>query len=392
MSGIILKAEGLTVGYKSKTVLRDIFLSVETGKMICLLGPNGAGKSTVLHTFAGILEPVGGKVLLDGREIGTIRAGDLAKKISVVLTGSDLPGLTTVRELAAMGRSPYTGFFGRISENDEKIIDDSLRSVGAYELRDRYCSELSDGEKQKVLIARALVQEPQLILLDEPTSHLDISRKVEVMRILNRLAAERGISVVMSMHDIDLAVKCSDYIVLVKDGEVQSAGAPEDVIVPGMIDRLYDLSGAGYDELIGGVELSGGTGRDVFVAGRAGSAAPVMRKIAKNGYGVGFGASVSYDIDAHAAKKICVDSVITESVDSPEVIRAKILKTARMYSIAVESAFENDKEGRVLSGALDELEENGVPVIRRDQYDSLGDLVNLIRNKIALNNKEAIIS
>ena len=293
---IVMRTDALSVGYKDKTVLKDIFLSVRKGKMICLLGPNGAGKSTVLHTLARLLAPLGGSVVMEGRELATIRAGELAKKISVVLTGNDLPGLTTVSELVAMGRSPYTGFFGRLTSKDEELIEQSLRDVGAYDLRDRYCSELSDGEKQKIMIARALVQQPQLILLDEPTSHLDVSRKVEVMRILNRLAAEHGIAVVMSMHDIDLAVKCSDFIVLVKNGEVIAAGSPDEVIKPGVIDSLYDLRGASYDEQTGAVELAGGESRDMFIFGRAGTASNIMRAAVRLGYGVGVGAGVGVGV------------------------------------------------------------------------------------------------
>ena len=379
--GIVLKTDSLSVGYKDKTVLRDIFLTVEKGRMICLLGPNGAGKSTVLHTLARLIEPIGGRIEMDGRELASISVGKLAKKISVVLTGNNLPGLTTVRELVAIGRSPYTGFFGRLTEKDEELIDKSLHSVGAYDLRDRYCSELSDGEKQKIMIARALVQQPQLILLDEPTSHLDVSRKVEVMRILNRLAAENGIAVVMSMHDIDLAVKCSDYIVLIKNGSVKAAGTPEEIIKPGVIDELYDLKGAGYDEQTGAVELAGGTSRDLFVFGRAGTATAVMRAAARLGLGVGFGAAESYDIDAHTAKAVCIDNFIHEhGGESFESLYEKTADAAVGYRLAVDSGFPMS-DGDGLMKAVRDAEKRGLRVIGRQEYSSIEELIKIIKSQ-----------
>ena len=379
--GVVLKTDSLSVGYKDKTVLRDIFLTVEKGRMICLLGPNGAGKSTVLHTLARLIEPIGGRIEMDGRELASISVGELAKKISVVLTGNNLPGLTTVRELVAIGRSPYTGFFGRLTEKDEELIDKSLHSVGAYDLRDRYCSELSDGEKQKIMIARALVQQPQLILLDEPTSHLDVSRKVEVMRILNSLAAENGIAVVMSMHDIDLAVKCSDYIVLIKNGSVKAAGTPEEIIKPGVIDELYDLKGAGYDEQTGAVELAGGSSRDLFVFGRAGTATAVMRAAARLGLGVGFGAAESYDIDAHTAKAVCIDHFIHEhDGESFESLYEKTADAAVGYRLAVDSGFPMP-DGDGLMRAVREVEKGGLRVIGRQEYSSIEELIKIIKSQ-----------
>ena len=191
------------------------------------------------------------------------------------------------------------------------------------------------------------------------------------------------------MHDIDLAVKCSDYIVLVKDGAVQAAGAPEEVVLSGVIGSLYDLTGAGYDELTGAVELSGGEEKDVFVIGRGGSAAPVMRKMAKLGFGVGFGASVGYDVDSHAAKMICSDSVITNIGETLECIFQRIVKTAKKYSVIVDSGFDINTESCILVDAMDDIESFGIPVIRRGRYDTLGELSDMVKQIIDQNKKRS---
>ena len=182
--------ENLQVGYDHRVVVDGVEVQAVKGKMICLLGPNGAGKSTILRTLSGMLAPVRGTVYLDGEKVTQMEKSTLARKMAVVLTERLSPGMMTAFEIAAMGRHPYTGFFGKLKEEDKAIVMESLRSVNAENLAFRYYEELSDGEKQKVMIARALAQQPELIVLDEPTSHLDIRHRIEVVNILGKLCRE----------------------------------------------------------------------------------------------------------------------------------------------------------------------------------------------------------
>lgn len=301
----ILSSENLTVGYDKRNVVSGIDIKAARGQIICLLGANGAGKSTVLRTLSGLLAPVSGAVYICGENVREIKSGKLARRLSLVLTEQPAPSLTTVYELAAMGRTPYTDFLGRLSDDDRRIIDEALEQTGSLSLKDRFFSELSDGEKQKVMISRALAQQPELIILDEPTSHLDIKHKIEIMRILQRLANEKGITCVLSLHDIDLALKCCSVIMLVKDGKIAACGAPEDIAEKGIIDGLYGIENASFFETTGAVELKGADRNDVFVVGGGGTATPLLRSLARLGCGLTCGIIHENDVDFSAVKTIC---------------------------------------------------------------------------------------
>lgn len=301
----ILSSENLTVGYDKRNVVSGIDIKAARGQIICLLGANGAGKSTVLRTLSGLLAPVSGAVYVGGKNVREIKSGKLARRLSLVLTEQPAPSLTTVYELTAMGRTPYTDFLGRLSDDDRRIIDEALEQTGSLSLKDRFFSELSDGEKQKVMISRALAQQPELIILDEPTSHLDIKHKIEIMRILQRLANEKGITCVLSLHDIDLALKCCSVVMLVKDGKIAACGAPEDIAEKGIIDGLYGIENASFFETTGAVELKGADRNDVFVVGGGGAATPLLRNLARLGCGLTCGIIHENDVDFSAVKTIC---------------------------------------------------------------------------------------
>jgi len=301
----ILSAENLTVGYDKRTVVSGIDIKALKGQVICLLGTNGAGKSTVLRTLSGLLAPVSGAVYVGGENVREINGKVLARRLSLVLTEQPAPSLTTVYELTAMGRTPYTDFLGRLSDDDRRIIEEALAQTGSLPLKERFFGELSDGEKQKVMISRALAQQPELIILDEPTSHLDIKHKIEIMRILQRLANEKGITCVLSLHDIDIALKCCSAVMLVKDGKIAACGAPEDISKNGMIDELYGIENASFFETTGAVELKGADRNDVFVVGGGGAATPLLRSLARYGCGITCGIIHENDVDFFAAKTIC---------------------------------------------------------------------------------------
>jgi len=309
----IIACKNLDVGYEKKIVVEQVNICARKGQLICLLGPNGSGKTTVLRTLTGLLPPVNGIVEINGVDISKIKKGDLAKKMAIVLTEQVSLGLLTVFEIASMGRYPHTNMMGKLSNSDVTIVDDALSLVGAGRLKNRYYFELSDGEKQKVMIARALVQEPELIVLDEPTSHLDVKHKVEVISILRKLCMEKGMTVILSLHDIDIAIKGCQTLLLIENGKVKAQGSPEEIIKNGTIQKLYNIEGAKYNELLGSIEFCSPVIPEVFITGGNGTGTGVYRAVSRAGYGMFCGVLHSNDIDLHVAKALCCDIIEEES-------------------------------------------------------------------------------
>ena len=220
---ILLKK--LSIGYRQKTdsrkVLKDINLSIFSGELVCLLGPNGIGKSTLLRTLSGLLPKLSGTIMINGRALEEYSEKELSKQVGVVLT--DHPQLRNMRveELVALGRAPYTNVFGGQSSDDKVFVDEAISLVGIDKLRGRMIRELSDGERQKVMIARALAQQTPVIILDEPTAFLDFPSKVEVMKLLRNLAHDMHKTILLSTHDLDLAVRLADTLLQVADSGIQ---------------------------------------------------------------------------------------------------------------------------------------------------------------------------
>ena len=206
----------LSVGYKvGHAVVSDVNLTLQSGQLACLIGENGVGKSTLLKTLTGFLPKLGGSLLLDGKDISEFSQRALARQISIVLTQKPDVQNLTVAEIVGLGRSPYTGFFGKLHTNDQQIVDESIAAVGIEKLKNRMIQTLSDGERQKVMIAKALAQQTPVIFLDEPTAFLDFSSKVETFQLLQRMAHEMGKLVLLSTHDLELAVRFSDALLQV---------------------------------------------------------------------------------------------------------------------------------------------------------------------------------
>ncbi|HWQ73145.1 MAG TPA: ABC transporter ATP-binding protein [Desulfitobacteriaceae bacterium] len=300
----IIQTRKLAVGYSGRTVVGDINLDALKGQFICLLGPNGSGKSTIIRSLAGLLAPVKGSVFLKGQPLYRIEPKSLSRMMALVLTERLSPGLITVFDIAAMGRYPYTNFFGRFSEEDKRKTWEALRLVNAENLAERYFTELSDGEKQKVLIARALVQEPEVIILDEPTSHLDVRHRLEVMAILRQLSREKGITVILSLHEVDLALKSCELALLVKNGKILAFGPPEEILSEETVADLYGIDSANFSNCLGGIELRNRGEAGSFVLAGAGSGAPVYRLLNKHGFKIATGVIHENDIDYHVGKAI----------------------------------------------------------------------------------------
>jgi iron complex transport system ATP-binding protein len=247
---IAVQTQRLTVGYRRRretVVAADLSLSLADGEFVCLIGPNGAGKTTLIRTLAGMQKPLSGRVMLRGQDISRLTPNALARMLSVVLTDRIDPGMLTAREVVALGRHPHTGWDARLSDHDHAAVEDAIASVDALALADRPFRDLSDGERQKIMIARALAQSPTLLILDEPTAFLDLPRRVEVMRVLRRLASERQVAVLVSTHDLDLALRSADRLWLIHPGGTLSVGAPEDLVLDGSLADAFRSAGAVFD-------------------------------------------------------------------------------------------------------------------------------------------------
>lgn len=218
----------LSVGYKvGHAVVSDINLTLQSGKLASLIGANGVGKSTLLKTLTGFLPKLEGSLLLDGKDICEFSQRALARQISIVLTQKPEVQNLTVEEIVGLGRSPYTGFFGKLHANDQQIVDESITAVGIEKLKNRMIQTLSDGERQKVMIAKALAQQTPVIFLDEPTAFLDFSSKVETFQLLQRMAHEMGKLVLLSTHDLELAVRFSDTLLQVNGDGLRTVSNEE---------------------------------------------------------------------------------------------------------------------------------------------------------------------
>lgn len=215
----------LSVGYRKHCIVEDINLSLPCGSMTCILGPNGAGKSTLLRTLCGFQPALGGSASIEGTDISQLSPAQMARKVSVVLTyRPDTPSLTA-EEMVAMGRAPYTGFWGTIHSADKLVVEQAMHTVGITSLASRRMGTLSDGELQKVMIAKALAQQTPVILLDEPTAFLDYASKVQVMKTLSSLAHQEGKTILMSTHDMELAARLADNLLEIKERHIVSVTA-----------------------------------------------------------------------------------------------------------------------------------------------------------------------
>ncbi len=297
-----LSAQKLSVGYNKKILIGGIDLEVRAGEVVTLIGRNGAGKSTILKSITRHLEPLGGAVYLDGKDSRLLSHKDFATQFSVVLTERLKTDRMTCREIVEAGRYPYTNFFGKLKEEDKRIVDESLRMVGGEGLAEKQFSSVSDGQKQRILLARAICQQPQVMVLDEPTSFLDIRYKIELLGILRRLASERKMSVILSLHEIDLAAKISDKIVCVDGDKIYKTGTPEEIFRGDEIRKLYGLRSGSYNLLFGSVEMEKPAGESrVFVLAGGGTGIPIYRALQRKGIAFSTGILSENDVDFQVA-------------------------------------------------------------------------------------------
>ena len=312
MDNYYFHMDNLSVGYDKKALIHDICIGIKKGEIVTLIGPNGSGKSTILKSITRQLQIIGGKVYFDDRNLNSFSYKELSTRMAVVLTERMRPALMTCHNIVATGRYPYTGILGILSREDEEKVEVVMRPVHAESLGSRDFNNISDGQRQRVLLARAICQEPDIIILDEPTSFLDIKHKLDLLSILRDMAKKKQITVIMSLHEIDLAQKIADKIICVKGDTISHFGKPEDIFEENMIKELYEINNGFFDPLFGSIELPKPDGEaKTFVICGNGTGIPIFRQLQKEHTPFIAGILYTNDVDYRLAR-LLASKVITE--------------------------------------------------------------------------------
>lgn len=317
MAEYFFQTKGLAVGYHGEPLLRDITISVPKGEILTLIGPNGAGKSTLLKSIAGQLEKIAGCVCLDGRELSGMSMQELARRMAVVFTDKMYTELMTCEDVVASGRYPYTGRFGALSQADRDIVGQAMDMTCVSDMKNRDYNKISDGQRQRVLLARALCQQPEIILLDEPVTYLDIRYKLEFLSTLQRLAKEQGLSVIMSLHELELAQRISDRVLCIGNDHVERFGTPEEIFCDGYIQKLFDIRTGSFEEESGITELEAPLGAPrVFVLAGGGSGRETYRRLQRKGIPFATGIMYTHDVDYPVARALAASVVSLPGIQS----------------------------------------------------------------------------
>ena len=309
--------ENMTVGYGKTPLIRQIGIHVRAGEIVTLIGPNGAGKSTILRSVIRQLGLLEGTVYLYGMPMKGMGEREIAKRMSILMTERIHPELMTCEDVVGTGRYPYTGRMGLLTAEDRGKVREAMELVHAWDLASRDFSQISDGQKQRILLARAICQDPSVIVLDEPTSFLDIRHKLELLTILKDLVRRKKVAVLMSLHELDLAQKLSDYIVCVKGEYIERCGTPEEIFTSSYITGLYGITKGSYYAEFGCLEMEPVKGKpQVFVIGGNGSGIPVYRRLQRMGIPFAAGILHENDVDYPIARALA-SQVISEMPFEP---------------------------------------------------------------------------
>ncbi|WP_085918254.1 ABC transporter ATP-binding protein [Halomonas sp. CSM-2] len=236
-----LTGETLYAGYDTKRVLNGVDIAVAEGKLTALLGPNGSGKSTLLKTLARTLTPSAGQVYLDGKDIHRRKTRDVARQLGILPQGPVAPEGLSVRQLVAMGRFPHQGLWQKDAQQDARAVNEAMAYTHVTEFAERNVDALSGGQRQRCWIAMVLAQQTDLLLLDEPTTFLDLKVQVDLLELLSRLAHEKGRTLLLVLHDLNLAAAYADHLVMMRDGQIVTSGAPDEVFTAANLKRVFDL-------------------------------------------------------------------------------------------------------------------------------------------------------
>ena len=365
-----LSTRELSVGYGKKLIVSGIEISAERGKILTLIGPNGAGKSTVLKTLCRQLAPLGGTVYIGENKLEELSGNELARSAAVLLTGRVRTEYMRCRDVVEMGRYPYTGRLGVLSAHDREKVEEAIKKVDIEGIADCDFDRVSDGQRQRVLIAGAICREPQVLILDEPVTFLDIKYKLELMDILKRLASENNTAIIMSLHELDLAQRVSDKLLCIKGDRPERFGSPEEIFTGGYIEELYGIEKGSLCEYYGTPELLGCDDEPrVFVIGGGGSGIAVYRKLRRLGIPFAAGIIHENDIEYPVASALAAKLVTERAFEliSEESYRKafEIMSKCESVICAAESfgtmnepcrelLNEAERAGRLIEGAFDE--------------------------------------
>ena len=287
----LLQTTDLSIGYKQgrnnvKEVAEGLNLEMFAGSVICLLGPNGCGKSTLLRTVAGLQETVFGMVQIEGTDLGQLKPAQLAKKISMVLTDNVRSGDLDVYSLIALGRYPHSGWLGRLTAEDKAVIDQAILSTDTGGFVERKLATLSDGECQKVMLARAIAQDTPIIILDEPTAHLDLPSRIQLMRLLHRLAKDTQKAILISTHELDLALQVADQIWLMQSDGHMATGLPEELVLNGSFAKAFNKDGILFDSATGSFNMHSSGVKSIAVNGDGTAAFWTRKALLRKGFNI----------------------------------------------------------------------------------------------------------
>ena len=321
------RTEKMSVGYHGVPLSENIEISLKQGEILTLIGPNGAGKSTVLKSIAKQLSLITGVVYLDDKNMESMSGKEVSQNMAVVLTEKLHTELMTCEDVVATGRYPYTGRFGILSESDYQVVQEAMELVHVSEIGNQDFTRISDGQRQRVMLARAICQEPQIILLDEPTSYLDVKYKLEFLSVLQELRKKKKLTVIMSLHELDLAGKVSDQILCLNGKYVDQVGKPEEVMKPGYISKLFSITTGSYDEENGSMELQAAKGEaKVFVIAGGGTGRSLYHRLQRQGIPFATGILFENDLDYPTARVLATEVIKTKGF---EPISEKMIKIAK---------------------------------------------------------------
>jgi len=325
MSTNLLYTNDLGIGYSEKNsqklLHRHLNLDLKPGELICMMGPNGAGKSTLLKTLAGFIPVQEGNAFINDQSIITLKEKQISQMVSVVLTEKLTIEDFTVRQLVSLGRYPYTGFFGRLTVEDQKIIDLAIADTGLELFTDRKLSQLSDGEKQKAMIAKALAQETPIMILDEPTAFLDLPGRIEIMRLLRQLTVHKNKGILVTTHDLEQTLRFADKLWLIAQGKEMVCGAPEDLLLQGYIESFFAREGILFDSNTGCFRSDEDYSERVHIVGKGITSYWVKNALERNGFKSG------------GYNKADIQIEITTGEDPEYVITGPHVKEVRTSSI-----------------------------------------------------------
>ncbi len=325
--GYYFKTGHMSVGYQGNALIEDIEIELNKGEILTLIGPNGAGKSTILKSIAKQLKLISGVIYLDGKDLAKMSGKEFSRKMAVVFTERLRSELMTCEEAAATGRYPYTGRFGVLKGADLEAVREAMELVHVSDIKDRDFSKISDGQRQRVMLARAICQEPEIIILDEPTSFLDVKHKLEFLSTLQELCFQKGLTVVMSLHELELAQKVSDKILSVNGRFVERFGTPEEIFTTGYIKSLFGIETGSFDEENISMELQAVTSEpEVFVIAGGGCGRNIYRRLQRQRIAFMTGILYENDLDYPVARALAANVITAQKFEPVSDILLKEAK------------------------------------------------------------------